>query len=152
MILKPGFDDEFQPKASNRSWLVRLIGWMMIMLATCGVAISVAAGTGKAKRRSKVGLPVLRRPIQSPQVKSGLVQPRDPFVVVAGAEIDAKMVVAAPVGIDEAMVFNPETRGWQPAAGAAAPDRFLIPLPGNQPDRMPGSLVPPGSTAPAQPR
>ena len=152
MTLKPGFDDEFQPKAPKRFWLVRLIGWMMIISATCGVAISVAAGPNKVKRRSQVALPAVRRPIRIPQVKSGPVQPRDPFVVVAGAEIDAKMVVAAPVGIDDAMVISPETRGWQPAAGAAALDRFLIPPPGNQPDRMPGSLAPPGSTAPAQPR
>ena len=72
--------------------------------------------------------------------------------MVAPEEIDAKMVIAAPVGIDEAMVFNPETRGRQPAAGAAGPDRFVIPLPDNQPVRMPGNLVPPRSTAPAQPR
>jgi hypothetical protein len=152
MTLKPGFDDEFQPKGRERSWLVRLIGYIMIVLATCGVAISIAAGPDKPKRRSRVALPAVRRPIQNPQVKPGPVQPQDPFVVVAAEEIDAKMVVAAPVGIDEAMVFDPETRGRQPAAGAAVPDRFLIPLPGNQPGRMPGNVVPPLSTAPAQPR
>jgi hypothetical protein len=152
MTLKPGFDDEFQPKVPKRFWLVRLIGWMMIMSATCGVAISIAAGPGKPKRRSQVALPAVRRPIQNPQVKSGSVQPQDPFVVIAAKEIDAKMVVAAPVGIDEAMVFDPESRNRQRAQGAAAPERFLNPLPGNQPGRMPGNLVPPQSTAPAQPR
>jgi hypothetical protein len=140
MTLKPGFDDEFQPKGRERSWLVRLIGYMMIVLATCGVAISIAAGPDKPKRRSQVALPAVRRPIQNPQVKPGPVQPQDPFVVVAAVEIDAKMVVAAPVGIDEAMVFDPETRGRKPAAGEAVPDR------------MPGNVVPPRSTAPAQPR
>jgi hypothetical protein len=151
MTLKPGFDDEFQPKGRERSWLVRLIGWMMIVLATCGVAISVVAGPGKPKRRSQVALPAVRRRVQNPQVKSGSVQPQDPFVVVA-AEIDAKMVVAAPVGIDEAMVFDPESHNRQQAQGADGPEWFLSPLPGNQPGRMPGNLVSPQSTAPAQPR
>ena len=76
MTLKPGFDDEFQPKAPKRFGLVALIGRMMMVLATCGAAISVAAGTGKAKRRPQAVFSAARRPVQNPQVRSGLAQTR----------------------------------------------------------------------------
>ncbi len=47
------------------------------------------------------------------------------------------MFVAAPVGIDEAMVFNPYTGERQSAQGAPAPGSSWMPLPGTQPGQVP---------------
>jgi hypothetical protein len=107
MKLKPGFDNELQPKAQRRSWPVRSIGRLMVVVAVCGSAWSVMAGTGKHKPNVRFFPARVQRPVQAPQIRALGAQPRDPFVVVAGAEIDAKMVVPAPAGLDEAMVFNP---------------------------------------------
>ena len=62
-------------------------------------------------------------------------------MVVAAAEIDAKMVVAAPEGIDEAMVFDPERRARKAAdaAGTTRPEIPRHPGPRWQPGQVPGN-------------
>ncbi len=92
-----------------------------------------------------------QRTVPIPQVRSACRRrSRDPFVVVAAAEIDAEMVVAAPAGIDEAMVFNPDRRDRQ-AAGAPVLLTPLIPVPGGRPGQVPGNAIPPRSPMPATP-
>ena len=157
MKLKPGFDDEFQPKRQRRAWPVRSIGRLLVVVAVCGAALSVMAGMGKHKRNVRSFPARVQRPGQAPQTNALVAPPGDPFMVVAAPEIDAAMVVAAPAGIDEAMVFNPYTRERQSAQGAPAPGSRLIPIPGTQPGQVPEDYyfapqgLPP-SPAPAQPR
>jgi hypothetical protein len=83
-------------------------------------------------------------------VRAPVAQERDRFVVMTAAEIDAAMVVVAPAGIDEAMVFNPDRHARQ-AWGAPVGVTPLIPVPGGQPGQLPYNLVPPGSLNPATP-
>lgn len=151
MKLKSGFDDEFQPKGQQWPWPVRSIGRLMIVVAACGAVLSVMAGTGKHKRNARYFPARVQRPVQGPQVKALVAQPRDPFVVVAAAEIDAKMVLPAPAGIDEAMVFNPYT-GERPS-GLSAPGLGspMTPSPGSQPGQVPYNAYPFQLPAPAQP-
>ena len=87
----------------------------------------------------------VQRPVQAPQINALAAQPRDPFVVVAAAEIDAEMVVPAPAGIDEAMVFNPYTGERQSAQAAPAPGSPLMPFPGTQPGQVPDSIILPAT-------
>jgi hypothetical protein len=156
MKLKPGFDDEFQPKPQRWAWPVRSIGRMMIVVAVCGACLSVMVGMGKHKRNVRYFRARVQRPILAPQAQALAVQPRDPFVVVASAEIDAMMVVPAPAGIDEAMVFNPYTRERQAALAAPAPGSPLMPDPETQPGQLPDDYFAPRGLpqwpAPAQPR
>jgi hypothetical protein len=156
MKLKPGFDDEFQRKRKARSWPVRSIGRLMIVVAVSGAALSVMTGMGKQKRNSRYFPARVQRPIQAPRPSVLAAKPADPFVVVAAAEIDARMVVAAPVGIDEAMVFNPYTGERQSADGAPTPGSHLMPFPETQPGQLPDDYfaprVLPQWPAPAQPR
>ena len=156
MKRKPGFDDEFQPKGQRVAWPLRSIGLLMIVVTVCGAALSVMAGTGKHKRNLRYYPARVQRRVQAPQTNGLVAQPRDPFVVVPATEIDAKMVVAAPVGIDEAMVFNPYTGQRQSAQGAPAPGSPLMPLPGTQPGWVPDYYYAPQglpqSPAPTQPR
>ena len=162
MKLRPDFDDEFQPKGQRWAWPVRSIGLLIIVVMVCGAMLSVRAGTGKHGHRRIVSsiFPHGRQrpvPVTANWAKHFELQPRDPFVVVAAAEIDAKMVAAAPVGIDEAMVFNPYTGQRQSAQGAPAPGSPLMPLPGIQPGWVPDyyHFAPQGLPqlpAPTQPR
>ncbi len=157
MKLKPGFDDELQLKGQRWAWPVRSIGRLMIVVAVCGAALSVMAGMGQHIRNVRYFPARAQRPIQAPQTNVLVAQPRDPFVVVAAAEIDAKMVVAAPAGIDEAMVFNPYTGERQSAQAAPALGSPLMPFPGTQPGQVPEHyyFAPHGLPqwpAPAQPR
>ena len=93
--------------------------------------------------------------VPAPRINALVAQRRDPFVVVAAAEIDAKMVVPAPAG-DEAMVFNPNTRERQSALAVPAPGSPLIPVPETQPGQLPDDYFAPQGlpqlSAPAQPR
>jgi hypothetical protein len=157
MKRKPGFDDEFHPKGQRWSWPVRSIGRLMIVVAVCGAALSVMVGMGKHKRNARYFPTRVQRRLQAPQVETLGAQPRDPFVVVAAAEIDAQMVVPAPAGIDEAMVFNPYTRARSSGVDAPAPGSPMIPLPGNPPPgQAPYNVYPPQLLpqwpAPTQPR
>ena len=122
MESKPGFDDEFQPKGQRRLWLVRSIGWMMSVMVVGGIALSVTAGTEKYEKGPRRALLRARQAVPVPRVGVPLAQARDPFVVVAAAEIDAEMVVVAPAGIDDAMVFNPDRHGQQPGGAPVSGD------------------------------
>jgi hypothetical protein len=51
---------------------------------------------------------------------------RDPFLIVADASVDPKMVVRAPEGVDEAMVFNPAGRRGK--CGPTAPRARNLPV------------------------
>jgi hypothetical protein len=152
MKLKPGFDDEFQPKRHRWSLPVRSIGLVMVEVAVCVAVLSVMAGLGKHKRNVRHFSARAPRPVQIPQVNALVAQPRDSFVVIAAAEIDAKMVVAAPAGIDEAMVFNPYRREKQSEVADPALESPLTPVPGDQPGQVPFYVYPPMLPAPAQPR
>ena len=44
MKRKPGFDDEFRPKGQRWIGRLRSIGWMIIVVAVCGVVIAVIGG------------------------------------------------------------------------------------------------------------
>jgi hypothetical protein len=61
------------------------------------------------------------------------------FVIMASRSLDPKMVVPAPPDIDEAMVFNPESRGRSPLM---APPTKLTPKPYGVPPRF-GTPTPP---------
>jgi hypothetical protein len=157
MKLKPDFDDEFQPKGQPWSWPVRSIARLLVVVAVCGSAWSVTAGTRKHKPNVRYFPARVQRPAQAPQVKGVGAEPRDPFVVVAAAEIDAKMVVPAPAGLDEAMVFNPYTGARSAEVGAPAPGSLVTPWPDTQPPgQVPYNVYPPQglpqSPVPIQPR
>ena len=152
MKRKPGFDDEFQPKGQRVAWPLRSIGLLMIVVTVCGAALSVMAGTGKHKRNLRYYPARVQRRVQGPQINALVAQPRDPFVVVPSAEIDAKMVVAAPAGIDDAMVFNPYTREQQSVQGAPAPGGPLMPFYRGDPGQVPENVYPPQLPAPTPPR
>ena len=156
MNLKHGFDDEFRPKVHKSGSPVRSIGLLLIGLATCGTAVTVMGGVGKRNEQRRFPVPQTQRPVKIRQIKGPLVQPRDAFMVVAPADIDPKMVVAAPPGIDEAMVFNPESRDQTVAPSGTAPGRLLVPLPvvppGGAPVRRCASRVTPAGATPLNPK
>jgi hypothetical protein len=143
MKLRPGFDDEFQPKRQRWTVPVRSIGRLMIVVAVCSTALSFMAGTAKHKKNIRYFPAKVQRRHQAPQTNALVAQPRDPFVVVPAAEIDAKMVVAAPAGIDDAMVFNPYTREQQSVQSAPAPGSLLMPFYEGNPSQVPENVYPP---------
>ena len=156
MTFKPDFDDEFQPKRQRWAVPVRSIGRLMIVVAACCAASLVMAGTAKHKKNVRYFPARAQRRDQAPQTNAFVAQPRDPFVVVPAAEIDAKMVVAAPAGIDDAMVFNPYAREQQSVQGAPAPGSLLMPFYEGNPGQVPENVYPPQLLpqlpAPAPPR
>ena len=104
MKLKPGFDDEFQPKDSPGRCPSARSECSWSSLAPCGVIFAAVAARRREDYRSARSplFPLqCQRPFSAPLRTSSHSwhQPRDPFVVMAAAEIDAKMVVAAPAGI-----------------------------------------------------
>jgi hypothetical protein len=107
MKLRPSFDDEFQPKRIPWSWSIRSVGHLMLVVSVCGLPLGIMAGMGKLSRYGQYLPARFQRPVQGPLVKAFVASPRDHFVVIAPAEIDARMVWPAPAGIDEAMVLNP---------------------------------------------
>ena len=155
MKRKPGFDDELRVKGQRRSWPIRSIGRLMILVAILGATLSVMAGMGKQKKNARYFPSRVQQRVPAPRINALVAQPRDPFVVVAAATIDAAMVVQAPAG-DEAMVFNPYTRERQSALAVPAPGSPLIPVPETQPGQLPDDYFPPRGLpewpAPAQPR
>ncbi len=137
MKLRTSFDDEFQPKRTPWSWSIRSVGHLMIVVTVCGLTLGVMAGMGKLSRNGQYLPARFQRPVQGPLVKAFVAPPRDHFVVIAPAEIDARMVWTAPAGIDEAMVFNPYTGKRQSQPYAPIPRSSLIPSPGNRPGHVP---------------
>jgi len=72
--------------------------------------------------------------VANPQARNR--QPRDRFVIVAPAELDAAMVVRARDDIDPEMVFNPETRRRGLVPNGPAPV-IVAPVPGHAPLSVP---------------
>jgi hypothetical protein len=104
------FDDELKLK-SSRCWLpVRSIWLLMLLVAVSAATTTIIAGVFRhpisAKYTTGARMPIATLPVLIPADL-----PRDPFVITADASIDPKMVVSAPLGIDEAMVFNPDDHG-----------------------------------------
>ena len=126
MEFKPGFDDELLLKHRQRRWPFRSIGSLMIVVAACGIVLTVFAV--RSRKQATMKWPQVRpRPLltlaqlraQNPPANALMEQLPDRFVTMADPSIDPRMVVAAPAGIDDAMVFNPNVRRAQP--GLAAP-------------------------------
>jgi hypothetical protein len=150
---KPLFDDELPPRPGRSWWLSRSIGTLMIVVAVSALVLAFVAE--RSRRLAAAKQPPSRpRPIltaarlrrQIPQTKRLLSQPRDPFLIMADASIDPKMVVAAPMGIDDAMVVN---RGGQsPQLGLIAPRAGVPPIPPTRrgPIRIPGPRLGLGQT------
>jgi hypothetical protein len=129
MKLKPGFDDELQPKKQPWFRSIRSIGQLMLVVAVGGLTVAVVAGIANQKRsRRYLRGPVVQRPVQVPQVKALVARKRDSFVVIAAADIDAKMVMPAPAEIDEAMVINPDRRDRQADVSVPGPASPYPPL------------------------
>jgi hypothetical protein len=124
MKLKPEFDVEFPPKPRRRWWPFRSIGSLMLLVLA--IALGLAIMAERASRQQAIAnraLPRLRTksavwqvPPREQQAKPPVIPLRDRFVITADASIDAKMVVPAPEGIDDAMVFNPDVRARLPKA------------------------------------
>jgi hypothetical protein len=104
------FDDEISLKSARRWSPVRLIWLLMFVVAVSAATMVIIAGTFRLHISAK-NTTGIRTPIATLPVLVLADQPRDPFVITADAWIDPKMVVSAPVGIDEAMVFNPDYHG-----------------------------------------
>jgi hypothetical protein len=133
----PGFDDEIRLKGSRWWWPVRSIGRLMLVVAASALTMAIIAGTVGHKITPKQRTSRARVPVMNPPALPIASQLPDPFVIVADATIDPKMVVPAPP-IDEAMVFNPESRDRLPAlapgpestpARDGLPRRFSMPHP-----------------------
>jgi hypothetical protein len=146
------FDDELQPKGERRLRRLRSIGRLIAVVAVCCLAVAVIAGMGKHKRHGRYVTAKTRAPIPQLQAKAVMAQPRDPFVITAAADIDAKMVIPAPAGIDEAMVFNPYTGKRQQGQGAPVPGNPLESVPADPQGEVPEGYLPPQRPVPAQPR
>ena len=145
MKRKPGFDDELRVKGQRWSWPVRSIGRLMIMVAVLGAALSVMVGMRKQKKNVRYFPARVQQRIQAPQVNARAALPRDPFVVVAAAEIDAAMVVPAPAG-DEAMVFNPYTANDSRQWLFRLPEILRCPSRKRNQASCPMNILPPGYT------
>ena len=81
--------------------------------------IAVTAGTVTQREATRCRTPVSSTPPIHCKSRPSRPTPRSFRGHGRRAEIDAKMVVAAPAGIDEAMVFNPYTSERQDAWGGA---------------------------------
>jgi len=160
---KPSFDPDFHVISRRWYWSARSIGRLVIGVVFFGLTLAAMAERSTRrvpKWRVQPGLSrnptVFQGPGQGPRAKAVVGQPREPFVMLASAGIDAEMVVQAPVGIDEAMVFNP-TSGDQPPVLTAPPlAPRVVPVPGQRPGPIPDRSSPlrkaPRLPAPARPR
>lgn len=114
MKSKTEFDPDFQADARRGPRPVRWIVATAIVLALGAEALRA----GPIVQRRPGPWPPVQGRIRIPQMGT---PPRDPFVIVAPAEIDPEMVVRAREDIDPEMVFNPETRRRGSAPGGRAP-------------------------------
>jgi len=151
MKLDLDFDDAFLCKARKRPWPVRLIVLLLTLAVTCGVACSLLADVRKQKQSARPVAPRVPPLVTIRPLYGDLAQPGDPFVIMAPAEIDPRMVVPAPAG-DEAMVFNPENGGQRIASGAARPGTHVNPVPGVKPGQVPRAGSSPVRPMPTQSR
>ena len=125
MTPNPGFDDEIRLKFPRWWWPVRSIGRLMLVVAASALTMAIIAGTVGHKITPKQRTSRARVPVMNPPALPFASQLPDPFVIVADATIDSKMVAPAPI-IDEAMVFNPESRDRLPAL-APGPESTPVP-------------------------
>jgi hypothetical protein len=148
MKSNPGFDLDLPIAKRGGSFTILRMGWLIVAVVLC----ATLAGMGKRAekvRRYPASVPGV---VADGQARPIVAVPPDRFVIEAPAELDRPMVVAAPSGIDEAMVFNP----------GAGPELFqqvvrqgagsLVPLPGEQANPLPERLDPPQWYPPAPPR
>jgi hypothetical protein len=142
MNSKTNFDPELPTKLRRCYRSVRSIGHLMIVVAVSGLLLSVLPAGSRRHRAARVprNVALIPRPGESLQAKALPEQTRDPFVIMAPAEIDPKMVKLAPAGIDEEMVVNPYSRGGQSPRRQSPPGNRPAPLPGRGP--APGSSLP----------
>jgi hypothetical protein len=134
MKLTPELDPELPWKSRRRSWPIRSIGQLMIVIALSGLVLSVVPL--RSRRPAPTAFRITRLPgnrtvVQGPvpgrwQQKSS---PRDPFVIIAAAEIDSGMVVQADPNLDAAMVFNPEAGRSGSTPQNLAPGVWTLPQP-----------------------
>ena len=125
---KTDFDPMFQVNRRRRYRPILVIGPIVTAVVLSGLVLRAGPIPSRqpGPNSRKVALmPLVQR--QGPGIVQNLpvrgTQPRDRFVIVAPAELDAAMVVRARADLDAAMVFNPETgrRGLVP--GGPAPLR-----------------------------
>jgi hypothetical protein len=158
---KASFDPNLDGNSRRRHWSIRLIGPLAIIAAFFGLAM--AAMAEHTARLQPVWCidptisqyPMLvQQPGPVPEARALVVQPRDPFVMMAPAGIDPEMVAPAPVGIDEATVVHPGNGVPRqvPTPGLAP----VVPYPGLTPSPDPGRQSPqqkaPRSLRQARPR
>jgi hypothetical protein len=158
---KPSFDPDFDGNPHRRFSPVRSIVLLLIFVALSGVAWAVCpTRTPQQPWRVPPGLcrdgGIPQLPGQAPQWMAPLGRWRDPFVLMAPAEIDPKMIVPAPADVDQAMAIRPETLGggpkrMAPAVGATIPATGLRPIPRPY-GWHPPDVAPPSITPPARPR
>ncbi len=157
---KPGFDPDFPANSQRWCWPGRSIGLFMILVVVSGLAWAVRAEHSPRPARL---VPirfvrndmVLGGPGQAPPAGTFVRQADQPFVLIAPLEIDQEMVVPALAGIDEAMVFHPDTGNVVPVRRDSPPAPMPI-VPGDQPLPLPNGLSSPPAAPlppmPAQPR
>ena len=118
---KSDFDPMFPSDIRRRTRPFRWIAAVLIVLAAGGLALRAGPIPPRRPGPRPQPMPVAPMPVPGgwmaaqqvpdPSNPPGLTfQPRDRFVIVAPAELDAAMVIRAREDIDPAMVFNPETR------------------------------------------
>jgi len=162
MKSKPRFDADFDANSRRWYWSAHSIGRLAIVMVFFGLTAAAMAAratrqvsSSRAHPRISRNATVVQRPGQGPQARAFVVQPREPFVILAPAGIDPEMVVPAPAEIDEAMVFHPET-GGQPRVLATPQVPRVVPGPRLKPSPVPDRSSPteraPRLPAPAQPR
>lgn len=138
---KADFEPEFWTHASRPR---RPAFWAAAALVALGLSgLVLRAGPIPARAPAVVPVLVARIPagriIGRPSVVNPAVpsaQPTDPFVIVAPAEIDPKMVVRARPDIDPEMVVHPESlrHGTIPIVPGPGP---VLPAPGGAPRTTP---------------
>jgi hypothetical protein len=130
------FDPEFSTHSKGRYWSGRTTALLLALLAVIGLTLAVKAN--EPRRQAGRRPPVVRLSPPRWLPRDILLYPqlapapeaREPFVVVAQADIDRRMVVPAPRGIDEQMVVHPRSDN-QPANTLIVPRPApqLIPVP-----------------------
>ncbi|MGP0069194.1 MAG: hypothetical protein ACLQGP_37040 [Isosphaeraceae bacterium] len=129
MKSKVPFDPDFGKNARRWYWPIRSIGQLMIVVALSGLMFWGGSLRSRPPLRNTPRR-ILRpmTPVRVPAIPSPapVVQPRDPFVVVASPEIDPAMVIRADPDLDAAMVVHPDARSWSPRV-ASPYDQPLAP-------------------------
>jgi len=118
---KPDPEFEFQPKSRSRSWPIRSIGQLMVVVALSGLAMAALPGRSRPRPLTFGARPPAVRAVQViPQVQAPQVP--DPFVREAPGGIDDAMIVTARQGIDDAMIVGPSRLRGRPVSPDPVPD------------------------------